>query len=1857
MTNANQSAGFGSTVKICPTNCSVYASAPTSNQEAPESGSVTRAVNQSRLYGTITGTVANPTVTSGHKIRINNYVVEFTNTTLAQVVIDINNSNIPNVVASATTDNKLTISLINVDAGEVANRLYVLPASSGATPLTDLGLDIFAVVQTIANPYPKDYTNFGHSISVSSDALTLVVGSPTGQSNLEVTLDAGKTTLDSDLTELRDISTQSGVAYTFDYLSSANDSISNPGKLVFGQQVVDRNVDKLSKFGNAVDYKSGKLLITSPGHKNATEQVVGRLTSWNNATRQIAWKVIRKEEPVVDVALLNTAWIYDKNDKETKVELDFIDPIQGKILGAVKQNLDIIGAEDPASYNTGTINNNGMTWNDEYVGKVWWNTTNARFINHYQGDVNYRSKAWAQLFTGSSIDVYQWVESSQPPADYVGEGTVYSTTSYSTNTRVGSSGNIETVYYFWIKDIAEVAQEYNKTLSVKTMSEYILDPKSSGISYMAPVEPGTVALYNTKEYLVATDRILHVEFDKTSTENNVHVEYELIKTSDPTEFLSATLYRKFIDSFAGVDNVGFKVPDPKLSLAESYGIEYRPRQSMFADRFLALKNYITRANRVFSKYPMSEMRELTLLNSQENEPVASSGTWNKRLLTYDELTYQNLILVPTGYRYLVANDSTNNGLWTIYEVQADDSLLLIRVQNYKTSNLWAHADWYATGYSVVDKPTNEVATYSRLATLESTTAVGELVQVTANSNNKREIYVRTATGWDRVSLQDGTIKISDSLYDYSNGRKGFDNEVFDAQYFDAEPVIETRQIIKAINDELLINELASERIGLITLMFEYIKSEQTSVNWLVKTSLVDIEHTLRDLQEYDIYQVDNQEFVEKYINEVKPYHVQVKEFNLKYQGEDLFKGDTTDFDLPSYYDTGLAKFVSPKLSTDGLEGSFLSTDPIWTTWPYSQWNANHTLSIDSVNIVNGGSGYTSAPTVTVTGTATTPATFKAIVNTAGVVTSVEVVTAGAGYTTTPTLTISGGSGTGATAIAVTSPGTVRSYKTTIKYDRYEYESEIVDWTAGTSYEPGTLVRNNNKVYEVKNEEDSALAVQGDTFDPDDFTLIDASTLSGVNRTMGLYVPAENEPGLDLSLLISGTDYPGVQVQGPLYSQNTGYDVGNFDINPWGNLDFGEEGEPSYSETILDTKYRPGDYTDTYLGTLASDINVDGGAFIDTYSSHSPEELVPGSIFDTLNMKVFTRPGFDYDNDGHSAPFGSENWVYDGTADTRTVNFDKLVTDPFAVRALNITTGLSLRFEYVEPAVGAVDYTIDWLNKTLTFTGTNINSGDILRVESYGIGGGNQLWVDNYSVTDHYVDASTLVYIDVPVNFDEIYEAMIKCNGSRVTNYTFSEVDEYTTRITFGTSGIGAVKYFGTEPLETGDYLHVCIMGYEGDESSVPGYITHDESLVHTSSHPSSQIIDATGATTYSLDQDFQKFNPYTAIVEVDGVRLTPPEGLEYTSDGSSAGPFYLNVGNWKSSESVMQSLIADNDVHVFVDDTELKLYEDFTISPIDDSSVRYVALTVAPAVGASIRIFVETAAQYKISYSGHPVSADNKITFNTAPSIGTRVLVTSDNDTSELDLINRIYKGPVSTGITTVVGYDGDDFDESTFDETVGSVTDLSIFELDRVITKPDRLQVTVNGLRKYYGKDWKLNQNSTTSIEFLGSSQIGDLDVVVVRMQSENVAPDKLNFALFKDMRNVNAVYNINKSHVTTVTQAVTADADTITVLDASKLSTPDLANNLFGIVMIDGERITYRNIDVTNNTISGLRRGTAGTAASTHAVGAVVYDYSVSTYLNYSYNKTWYEAPLLADGSTITNGKALQNTNTVPAKFLKGQ
>ncbi len=84
-------------------------------------------------------------------------------------------------------------------------------------------------------------------------------------------------------------------------------------------------------------------------------------------------------------------------------------------------------------------------------------------------------------------------------------------------------------------------------------------------------------------------------------------------------------------------------------------------------------------------------------------------------------------------------------------------------------------------------------------------------------------------------------------------------------------------------------------------------------------------------------------------------------------------------------------------------------------------SATNTETTDSVNLIvvnEGGSGYTSAPTVTISApTSGTTALAEALIEDDDSIVGFTITENGSGYTSAPTVTISGGSGTGATAVA------------------------------------------------------------------------------------------------------------------------------------------------------------------------------------------------------------------------------------------------------------------------------------------------------------------------------------------------------------------------------------------------------------------------------------------------------------------------------------------------------------------------------------------------------------------------------------------------------------------------------------------------------------------------------------------------------------------------------------------------------------------------------------------------------------------------------------------------------------------------
>jgi hypothetical protein len=1853
---------FGSAVDLCSNNCSLYVGEPQSSVQVYKGGIVERSVNQSRLYGTISATVANPTLTAGNTLRVNNVDVEVpaSNPTVQGLAAAINGApgsgqtGVTNVLATVTTTGILTLSVKNSAAAPDGNKIQVAPGSVG-TAFEDLGFETFVWTQNILSPYPIAYAGFGGAVSIDTLAVNLVVSAPRGTLYIEIEFDDGTTIFDVGSTEFFSSIIQSGAVYTFDYLPSDSLSVTNPGKFVFGAQIATNDINTYANFGTAVDYTSGLLMVGAPNADvgDSANTNYGSVFVYENSTRSPVWQASTTQQPVVDIRLLNSVFLYDQITSATTEFLDFMDPLQGKILGAARQNIDYIGAIDPAAYNSGAANIRGTTWGASHVGEVWWDTSTVRFIDPNQDDIVYASRRWAQVFPGSSVDVYQWIASPVPPANYTGEGTVFNTLSYTINSRLGADGIIVTEYFFWVRGITVTAPRH--TLPVSTVANYIENPRASGIPYLAPINASTVALYNSGGLIEASDTVLHIEFDRELTNDNVHVEYELIAQDRADGFLSNNLYRKLQDSFCGVDTFGNQVPDLGLSPAERYGVQFRPRQSMFVDRFEALRNYLSRANAVLKQYTISESRIFNLLNSSEPEPSASSGLWNLRVANLEILGFQNINAVPLGYRYLVQSDSNNRGLWTIYTVQLSQTqvglreLVLTRVQNYNTADYWSYINWYRPGYNSSSKLVAEVSTFTLLDTLNVPT--GSSVKVTANAQGKFEIYLKTELAWERVGLEDGTIEFSSELWDYAQGRFGFDLEVFDAQYYDQEPVIETRKIIQAINEELFIDDLAIERNRALVLMFDYVLSEFAAPEWLVKTSLIDVDHRIRDLVPYQNYIRDNQEFVEDYIQEVKPYHVQIREFNLQYAGFDDFRGDVADFDLPAYFDTALEipQFTSPVLLPYQNSTAFNSTltngsdlpasSTLWASWPYSQWYQNYLLNLVEVEIVSGGSGYNEPPVVTFEGTAIQPAQGFAVVNSLGQIAGVTITTPGIGYRATPTVVFAGGNGSGVRAYAIMNgsaaaqdysgsviPATVdyyspvRTFRTTMKFDRYQYVPTLTEWSSTATYQDGDLVRYDNRVWQAASEDSTT--VTGPTFDLENWELVNAGTyndglgLSGVDRTMGLYVAGVNSPGLELPLLIDGVDYPGVQVYGEYFL-----------------------GDPNALDAVYESEF-----TDTTLGTKFSDINVNGGEFIGPYEGHAPEELINGSEFDTLDFKVFTRPGSDWSQDGHGFEIGTIRYTYE-PAVASTYSWAGVVENPVQVLVSNLTTGVDL-------ALG-INYTVNWVDQTVSFV-SGVAANDIVNISVYEAGGGSQLYRANY------IGADVPNSVVIPVNNAEIYEVAVFVNGQQINSVTWTPYFDAATwsilesypQATVVVNGGTYYRALQTVPegiaidnvlywIEFAPTLETLVdfgttLGFnDGVALLALGTTTP---IQYEWSTPQTQTVVA-GASlvstkTITLTNSIEGTNPANMIVTRNGLRLRPAEGIEWIGDDSSVSFGLPQRGGYQ--QSIIDPI---TDILVWVDGVAQTqslgaFVGDFSVTNWDGSNTpgRQVVFATPPAAGARILISVNTVADYTI--------ASNQLQIVTSVNTGDVFTVVTWNDTAQQNILTQVFVGPVVTGVVINEPYDSTDYDPAvinntpgSYDYTAGTSVANNQFDLGRTDIVASRLWVTLDGYRLFEGADYTVENGFV----ILSSGAIGPTQVMVVTQFTNSVTPEEMAFRIFQDMRGVQAVYRITRDTTTELAAALSATADSIRVVNAAALSEPNLDLGIFGVIIIDGERIMYRTRDLATNTVSSLLRGTAGTAAADHAAGASVTDLGRGNLLPAEYQNSVVSDTSLSDGSTV--------------------
>ena len=112
--------------------------------------------------------------------------------------------------------------------------------------------------------------------------------------------------------------------------------------------------------------------------------------------------------------------------------------------------------------------------------------------------------------------------------------------------------------------------------------------------------------------------------------------------------------------------------------------------------------------------------------------------------------------------------------------------------------------------------------------------------------------------------------------------------------------------------------------------------------------------------------------------------------------------------------------------------------------------------VNSLTVTNGGSGYTSVPTVAFTGTNTTVATTTAVLTSTSVA-SLTVSTGGTLYTSAPTVVFTGGGGSGAIATPVFTASTIASISVSAGGTGYTSTPTVVFTGGGGTLATGTVV--------------------------------------------------------------------------------------------------------------------------------------------------------------------------------------------------------------------------------------------------------------------------------------------------------------------------------------------------------------------------------------------------------------------------------------------------------------------------------------------------------------------------------------------------------------------------------------------------------------------------------------------------------------------------------------------------------------------------------------------------------------------------------------------------------------------------------
>lgn len=649
----------------------------------------------------------------------------------------------------------------------------------------------------------------------------------------------------------------------------------------------------------------------------------------NDATLDL----IRLEETKTNNSKIVNGVLFSDATRQTVGRYEVFDPLKGLIAGAADREIDIRTEIDIAAYDNSTDPDKTLQpktkWGRSRLGSVWWDLSNAIYLDYDQGSDEYKQEYWGQLFPTGTIDLYEWTKSPVTPdeyADAVSAGTIVdgiplTGTAYNVIDTVGdvqyywseevelntNTNQLEIYYYFWVQNKTTVP-DASREFSVQQLEEIVSDPSVQDINWIAATGVNTMLISGLTGINGYRDLRFQVNFDNSEVDH--HQEYMLLAENDAATHIPEWLHMSLRDSLAKFtqtsETVEFRVWDIATTYSEGdVVIGSNGKYYINHTTSITIDPVIDNQDNIQDYWRKLEVEEVNppgdyngLDTIRYSTPQSIPDLKLHPFVRYGLETRPHQIWfkdIEAARKVAVAKINSQLEMFNLIDSDIDwreafDREFVNGDQTFNIADFWTFTDWHLdpnTPY-IEDNSNYYVALTSDLAALNP--SEGEIAHVTESNYpdniERHSAYRYVGTEWTLIYKEQGTIQFTDLLWNNTLNQMGWDTAPWDTTTWDND----TRNVLVEIFDSLYTDIWIGQYRQLYTdLWFQlakYVLTEQDEVDWIFKSSYIKLAFEDSLEKDYNKYFRQNVDELFEYVNTVKPFRTKIRDAAVRKKADD-----------------------------------------------------------------------------------------------------------------------------------------------------------------------------------------------------------------------------------------------------------------------------------------------------------------------------------------------------------------------------------------------------------------------------------------------------------------------------------------------------------------------------------------------------------------------------------------------------------------------------------------------------------------------------------------------------------------------------------------------------------------------------------------------------------------------------------------------------------------------------------------------------------------------------------------------------------------------------------------------------------